>query len=54
MRKASNTSRVVWALLVGGAFLSITTMQLTSAAAKPPVGKGDAHTANTALTGRVP
>ena len=40
MRKASNTSRVVWALLVGGAFLSITLMQLTSAAAKPPDGKG--------------
>ena len=40
MRKASNTSRVVWALLVCVAFLSITLMQITSAAAKPPDGKG--------------
>lgn len=40
MRFASNKSRVVWALLVAGAFMLITTMQLTSAAAKPPDGKG--------------
>ncbi len=54
MRAAGNKYRVVWALLVGGAFLSITTMPITSDAAKPPDGEGGGQTANTALAGRGP